>query len=78
MNFNQTKDIEFSVHNYPDFEFLEYNLLTIDVWEKEYEKKNLSLFDYNGQTKRLNKGFNYDEFHKSIFNYLLPILTKYE
>jgi hypothetical protein len=75
MNFNQMKDLVISEYNCPDFEFVEFKLLNIDDWETEYEKKEPTILEINGNILRLNKDFGDDEFNKPFFKWLLSILT---
>jgi len=72
--FNKNKTINDSGSNCPDFEFVEYGMIQIPEWEKEYNSEKIEIKENALKTFRpdLEKEGD-DAFNKIFFDYLKKI-----
>jgi hypothetical protein len=74
MNFNLTENLGSTDYNCPDFEFVEYDLLSLKSWELEYESKNPTVINTRGELIILKGNFSDEEFNKIFFEFLKTII----
>jgi hypothetical protein len=75
LNFNLDKTLSETDNNCPEFQFVEFDLLELPEWQKEYES-DTPLFVINGLTIKHNHDHGDEKLNELIFSYLKPIVKR--
>lgn len=73
--FNLEQSIEEVDSNCPDFEFVEFGLLTMGSWEIEYEAEIPVIIDHTGKELQITEDDD-EKFNQPFFDLLVYIIEK--
>jgi hypothetical protein len=72
--FNIDRSLEDAFYNCPDFEFVEFTLLELERWEREYEMKTPA-FKFENSLFIANAGMGDEALNQFIFEFLSSVIT---
>lgn len=74
-HFNIEKTLAESHHNCQDFQFVEFDILSLTDWQSEYEN-DVPQFEINGHLTQHNHSLGDEKLNELIYHHLKPLVKK--